>query len=188
MELYALQSLALQETNTTDIVSGMNYWLMKSEPAVYSYRDLANTSKNGDIWDGVRNYQARNFMKEMKTGDLVLFYHSNTNPPGVAGLAEVIGEAEPDPTQFDPSSKYFDPKSSREKPRWIVVRVRALREFPRTVSLHELRTVPELQELKLLQKGNRLSVMPVSETHADIIMKTASTSAVEQPSPGQDRE
>lgn len=163
--------------NAPYIVLAMNYWLMKSEPAVFSFRDLMNTSKKGDIWDGVRNYQARNFMREMKNGDRVLFYHSNTNPPGVAGIAEVIGESQPDPTQFDTSSKYYDPKSTREAPRWIVVRVRAVQELPRTVSLYELKTIPELEDMPLVRKGNRLSVMPVSEKHAQIIMNLAATVA-----------
>ncbi len=155
----------------------MNYWLMKSEPAVFSFQDLMKMSPKGEIWDGVRNYQARNFMREMKTGDRVLFYHSNTSPPGIAGIAEVIGEVQPDPTQFDPSSKYYDPKSSRDEPRWIAVRVRAAQELSRTVSLHELKTITELESMPLVRKGNRLSVMPVSAKHAQIIMDLAATVA-----------
>jgi predicted RNA-binding protein with PUA-like domain len=159
----------------------MKYWLMKSEPDVYSFDDLQRKGSNGDIWDGVRNYQARNFMMEMKKGDRMLFYHSNTNPPGVCGIAEIIEEAHPDPTQFDTKSKYYDPKSTRDKPRWVVVRVRAVEKLPRFVSLHELKAIPELQDFALVRKGNRLSVMPVHDDYVRIITKRASTDALKTP-------
>ena len=153
----------------------MKYWLMKSEPDVFSYDDLERCGNTGDIWDGVRNYQARNYMKEMKTGDQVLFYHSNARPPGVVGIAEVVEEAQADPTQFDPENRYYDPKSTREKPRWIVVRVKAVKPLPRLVSLHEMKDQPLLEELPLVHKGNRLSVMPVEERHAREIFRMSST-------------
>ncbi len=151
---------------------------MKSEPDVYSFADLQQKGSEGDIWDGVRNYQARNFMREMKKGDRVLFYHSNTNPPGVCGLAEIIEEACPDPTQFDTNSKYYDAKSTRDNPRWVVVRVRALERLPRLVTLHELKAIPELENFPLVRKGNRLSVMPVHDDYAEIIIQRASTNDV----------
>jgi len=133
---------------------------MKSEPDVFSYDDLVTVRREG--WDGVRNYQARNFMREMRKGDLVIFYHSNATPPGVAGVAKIVKEAEPDPTQFDPSSKYFDPKSSPEDPRWDWVTL-APKKRLKFISLDDLRAMPELEDCRLLARGNRLSVMPLAE-------------------------
>ena len=147
----------------------MNYWLFKSEPDVYSIDDLKRDKTTG--WDGIRNYQARNFMRdEVKKGDLILFYHSNAKPPGVAGLATVAKEAEPDPTQFDPKDKYFDPKSKPEDPRWIWVTLRFKKAFKELVPLSELRSHPELEGMPLLQKGQRLSIQPVSPEHFDFIV------------------
>ena len=134
------------------------YWLMKSEPDVFSIEDLEKKKSEG--WDGVRNYQARNFMREMREGDLVLFYHSNAKPSGVAGVATIVGEARPDPTQFDPHSPYFDAKSQPEAPRWQLVDVQALRKT-RVLGLAEMRSVPELAEMQVLKRGNRLSITPV---------------------------
>jgi predicted RNA-binding protein with PUA-like domain len=143
----------------------MAQWLIKSEPGSFSFDDLMETAKQTTAWDGVRNYQARNFMRdEMRVGDKVLYYHSSTAEPGVVGVAEVASEPYPDPTQFDRRSRYFDPKSSREQPRWFVVDVRAVRPLARTVTLAELKADPGLAGLKLVQRGNRLSVMPVSAT------------------------
>jgi predicted RNA-binding protein with PUA-like domain len=148
----------------------MAKWLAKSEPDVFGYDDLVEVGREG--WDGVRNYQARNFMREMALGDLVIFYHSNAKPPGVAGIAKIVGEAEPDPTQFDPSSKYHDPTSDPDDPRWDWVTIapeRAL-EF---VSLDELKSMPELTECRLLARGNRLSVLPLTEDEFAAIVAAA---------------
>ena len=144
---------------------------MKSEPYVFSYDDLIQVKREG--WDGVRNYQARNFMREMKKGDLVIFYHSNATPPGAAGVAKIIKEAEPDPTQFDPESNYFDPKSSAENPRWDWVTLGPKKRL-KFVSLDELRAMPELEECRLLARGNRLSVIPLTEAEFDAIVAAGS--------------
>jgi predicted RNA-binding protein with PUA-like domain len=138
----------------------MNYWLMKSEPDAFSIDDLKR--KKHEAWDGVRNYQARNFMRDgMRVGDGVFFYHSNCAEPGIAGLAEVASDAYPDPSQFDPKSKYFDPGSSRDNPRWMLVDVKFVKKLKRVITLDELKTQPKLEGMTLLRKGNRLSVMPV---------------------------
>lgn len=137
------------------------YWLMKSEPDVFSIQDLKKEKTT--LWEGVRNYLARNYMKEMKAGDEVLFYHSSAEPPGVAGLAYVHSLAEPDPTQFNNKSEYFDPKSSPEAPRWFCVRVGFKKEFNKLVPLDKIRKEPTLSQMLLLQKGTRLSVTPVTE-------------------------
>ena len=152
----------------------IKYWLMKSEPSVFSIDDLAKEPKKTAYWDGVRNYQARNFMRdEMKKGDLVLFYHSNTEPPGVAGVCEVAKEGYPDFTAFDPESKYYDPKSSDDKPRWFMVDVKLKKKFKKFVSLAEIKENKKLQNMRLVQKGNRLSVMPVEKKEFDEIVKMA---------------
>ena len=149
----------------------MAHWLMKSEPDVFSYDDLVRVKREG--WDGVRNYQARNFMREMRKGDLVIFYHSNATPPGAAGIARIAGEAEPDPTQFDPASKYFDPKSSPDDPRWDWVTL-APKKRLRFVPLDDLRQLPELAQCQLLARGNRLSVMPLSDDEFAAIVAAGS--------------
>ncbi|MGA0036142.1 MAG: EVE domain-containing protein [Ilumatobacteraceae bacterium] len=149
----------------------MAHWLMKSEPDVFSYDDLVAVRREG--WDGVRNYQARNFMREMKKGDLVIFYHSNATPPGVAGVAKIVKEAEPDPTQFDPSSKYFDPKSPPEDPRWDWVTLGPKKRL-KFLPLDDLRAMPELVDCRLLARGNRLSVMPLTEAEFDAIVAAGS--------------
>ncbi|WP_135255532.1 EVE domain-containing protein [Thermus caldilimi] len=135
----------------------MAYWLLKSEPEVYSILDLKREGRA--IWDGVRNYQARNYLMQMQVGDLCFFYHSGANPPGIAGLCRVMGTLLPDPTQFDPESPYFDPKSTREKPRWYTVEVEFLEVWP-LIPLEELRACFP-KDHPLVRKGNRLSVMPV---------------------------
>ena len=145
---------------------------MKTEPEAYSWDDLKNQPNSTDFWDGVRNYQARNFMRDMKVGDKVFFYHSQINPPAIVGIATVVREAYPDPTQFDPESKYFDPKSKTEDPRWSVVDIRSEAEFAEPVTLPELRDIPELEEMVLLRKGSRLSVQPVTEKEWKIITKS----------------
>ncbi len=141
----------------------MNYWLMKTEPAVYGIDDLAAQPNQTDHWDGIRNYQARNFMRQMKRGDRVFLYHSNVKEPGIVGIAEVVREAYPDFTAWDPESKYYDPKSTPENPRWDMVDVRLVERFPRTITLEELKADPELADMKVVQRGNRLSITPVTE-------------------------
>ncbi|OVE77677.1 EVE domain-containing protein [bacterium F11] len=140
------------------------YWLMKSEPDVYSIDDLKREGQAH--WDGVRNYQARNFMRDqMKLGDLVLFYHSNSDPSGVVGMAEVCKESYPDPTQFDPKSEYYDSRAIKEKPVWMMVDIKFVQKFPRTVSLEELRQNKKIQGMLVLKRGMRLSVQPVEREH-----------------------
>ena len=136
------------------------YWLMKSEPDVYSIDDLAR--ERVGTWEGVRSYQARNLMRAMKRGDLALFYHSSTTPPGVIGLMRIHKEAYPDPTQFDPKSEYYDAKSRREEPRWDRVEVAFAEKFPRLVSLDELKRDPACAEMLVIRRGMRLSVQPVA--------------------------
>lgn len=148
----------------------MNYWLMKSEPDVFGIDDLKTMPKKTEHWDGVRNYQARNFMKSMKKGDLVFFYHSNCTPPGIVGIAEVVKEAYPDFTAWNPESKYYDPKSPEDKPRWFMVDVKFKEKFKTIISLDELKQSPALSNMRLVQKGNRLSVMPVEPDEWDVIM------------------
>ncbi|MGF1453336.1 MAG: EVE domain-containing protein [Opitutales bacterium] len=151
-----------------------NYWLMKSEPDVFSLEDLRQRPNQTEPWDGVRNYQARNFMRDdMKPGDCVLFYHSNAKPPGVAGLAEIASEAFPDETAFDPDSDYYDPKSTREEPRWVAVKVRFVEAFGRIVPLAELKAEPALADLPIVRKGNRLSICSVTKAHYEKIRKMA---------------
>jgi predicted RNA-binding protein with PUA-like domain len=147
-------------------------WLMKSEPDSFGYDDLVRVKREG--WDGVRNYQARNFLRAMVKGDEVIFYHSNTNPPGVAGIAKVVKTAEPDPTQFDPSSKYYDPDSKPTDPRWDWVTIAPVRKLD-FVSVNKLRTMPELIDCRLLARGNRLSVMPIADDEFDAIVARAKT-------------
>jgi predicted RNA-binding protein with PUA-like domain len=143
----------------------MNYWLMKSEPTECSVDDAIAAPKATVPWVGVRNYQARNFMRDgMRPGDGVLFYHSSCAEPGIVGIARVASEAYPDPTQFDRKSPYFDPASKREEPRWQLVDVQVLRKIP-TLTLPELRARPELAEMLVLRKGNRLSITPVEPRH-----------------------
>ncbi|MBP6299528.1 MAG: EVE domain-containing protein [Arenimonas sp.] len=149
----------------------MNYWLMKSEPDAFSIDDLMKVKK--EPWSGVRNYQARNFMwKDMKIGDGILFYHSNAKIPGIAGLAKVASKAYPDPTQFDPESDYWDPKATQEKPRWFLVDVSFERKFKEVLSLEKLKANAEiLGDFVLLNRGTRLSVLPVTKTQWQTILK-----------------
>ncbi len=149
----------------------MQRWLMKSEPNEFSIDDLKASPKQTDMWDGVRNYQARNMMRdEMKKGDLVFFYHSNCDEPGIVGVAEVVKEGYPDPTAFDSQDSHFDPKSDPDAPRWYLVDVKFKRKFKRTISLAELKECEELADMRLIQRGNRLSVMPVSEDEWEFIV------------------
>ena len=145
---------------------------MKSEPSEFSIDDLKNCPNKTEPWDGVRNYQARNMMRdEMKKGDLVYFYHSNCDEPGIVGIMTISREGYPDHTAFDPDDKHFDPKSDPENPRWFYVDVKYKRKLKRTVTLSELRQHKALADMKLLQKGNRLSIMPVSKKEWDYILK-----------------
>lgn len=149
----------------------MRYWLMKTEPATFGIDDLQNRAGQTEPWDGVRNYQARNMMRdEMQVGDQVFFYHSNCDLPGIVGIAEIARAAYPDHTAFDPDNKHFDPKSSPDNPRWYMVDVRLVRKFKRTVSLQELKSCLELDGLALLRQGNRLSVLPVTAEQWQFIL------------------
>lgn len=157
--------------STKVIINSMKYWLMKSEPDCFSIDDLKK--QNVTIWDGVRNYQARNIMRdEMKHGDQVIFYHSNAKPPHIAGFAE-ISSKEPvaDPTQFDSKSEYYDPKSSPEEPRWMTVKVKFKTKLKEPISLEQVKSNAKLKEMMLVQRGSRLSVQPVSKKEWDEINK-----------------
>lgn len=150
----------------------MNYWLMKSEPEAFSIDDLAARPSQTEPWDGVRNYQARNFMRDsMRQGDQVFFYHSNCTVPGIVGIMEVVSKSYPDPTAFDPQSKYFDCKSSSVQPRWFLVEVKYRRHTRRIITLAELREHEPLEDMPLLRKGNRLSIMPVAKAQWDYILR-----------------
>ena len=146
-----------------------NYWLMKSEPDAYSIDSLKNDEVT--LWDGIRNYQARNFMRRMNKGDKVFFYHSNCKPPGIVGLMEVVDLNIVDPTQFDKKSKYFDPKSKPESPRWDCVKVKYLFKSNNILSLTELKLLFKEDEFLLVKKGNRLSVMPINNDIAKILLE-----------------
>jgi predicted RNA-binding protein with PUA-like domain len=148
------------------------HWLMKSEPATYSIDDLARDARTS--WDGVRNFQARNFMRDdMEVGDLVLFYHSNADPPGVAGIARVAREAYADRTALDPGSRYHDPRSTEDDPRWFMVDIEFVRKLDRVVPLAELKETPGLEEM-LVTKRSRLSVQPVTERELEIVTRLGS--------------
>lgn len=145
---------------------------MKSEPDVFSFDDLKKRPKKTEPWNGVRNYQARNFMRdEMSVGDQILFYHSSCEVPGVAGIAKVGSKPYPDSTQFDPKSEYYDPKATQENPRWFLVDVSFEMDLDHHVALEELKKHKKLEEMKLLQRGNRLSILPVTREEFDYIKK-----------------
>lgn len=146
----------------------MHYWLMKSEPNVYSIDDLCRDRET--LWDGVRNYQARNFLRSMQSGDLVFFYHSNATPPGIVGLMQIAKTNQVDPTQFDAHSKYYDPKSTPENPRWDTVTVAYVETFPQMITLDQLRATFDPEALWVVRRGNRLSVMPVPAAIAEKIV------------------
>lgn len=150
---------------------GIKHWLMKSEPEVYSIDDLR--ADGSECWEGVRNYQARNFMRDMAEGDLALFYHSNAKPPGVAGICKIARTAYPDDTQFDEKSNYYDPKSKKEDPRWSMVDVAFVEKFDELVPLETLKNDPNLQGMRVTQKGSRLSVQPVDKAHFKRVLKLA---------------
>ena len=149
----------------------MQYWLMKSEPDEFSIDDLRNCVEKTEPWDGVRNYQARNMMRDqMRKGDLAFFYHSNCEVPGIVGMMKIVREGYPGPTAFDPEDKHFDPKSDPDNPRWFLVDVKYRRKFKRTIALFELKSAPALENMALVRRGNRLSVMPVSATEWEHIL------------------
>ena len=149
----------------------MKYWVMKSEPDVFGIDDLKARPKQTEHWDGVRNYQVRNMMRdEMKKGDLAFFYHSSCEVPGIAGIAKIVKEAYPDPTAFDPESKYHDPRSKPDNPAWLMVDVKFVKKLPRVIALSDLKAQPALEGMRLLQKGNRLSILPVTEDEWNVIL------------------
>ena len=148
------------------------YWLMKTEPDTYSIDELHREKRT--CWDGVRNYQARNLMRDdMKVGDLILFYHSNAKPPGVAGVARVCREAYPDHTAWDPESEYYDSRSTPDNPVWMMVDVEFVERFPEPVSLEQLKETPALEGMLVTKKGQRLSIQPVSSEHFEIVLEAA---------------
>jgi len=150
---------------------GVAHWLLKTEPDAFSIDDLERLGTAP--WDGVRSYQARNNLQAMRLGDRAFFYHSSTEPPGVVGVCEVAREAYPDHTAFDPQSKYFDPKSNPEAPRWFMPDVRFVERFPRMVTLSEIRATPGLEQMALVQRGQRLSVQPVADAEWEIVTALA---------------
>lgn len=155
-------------------VSEKNYWLLKSEPSAFSIQDLEKAPKKTTGWDGVRNFQARNFLRDsIKNGDGVLFYHSNADPPAIVGLAEVVREGYPDDTAFDKKHHHFDPKSKKEAPTWYMVDIRHVKTFKQPLPLDHLRDVAALTHMTLLQKGSRLSVQPVSAQEWQTILELA---------------
>ncbi len=152
----------------------MKYWLVKTEPDECSIDDIANAGDNGMVWDGVRNYQARNFLREMRVGDHIFIYHSSCAKVGIVGLAEVIHEAFADPLQFEPSSPYFDAKSKREAPRWSAVKLRFLQKFSDVLALQYLKQLPAIAENPLVQKGSRLSVVPFTKAEYQAVLNQVS--------------
>ena len=146
----------------------INYWLMKSEPDAYSIETLEKETET--IWDGIRNYQARNFMRKMAIGDQAFFYHSNCKPPGIVGLMEIVNKNIIDPTQFDQNSKYYDSKSDKSNPRWDCVKVKFLYKSKKIISLQELRSLFKEEELLVVKKGNRLSILPVLQESANLLI------------------
>jgi predicted RNA-binding protein with PUA-like domain len=150
----------------------MKYWLMKSEPNVFSIDNLAEAKNQTAYWDGIRNYQARNFLRDdFKIGDKVIFYHSSSEPPAAVGICEVVKEGYPDFTAFDPDDPHYDPKSKKDNPTWIMVDVKLVKRFISTVTISEMRDNKKLQKMQLLQRGNRLSVMPLTKDEFKEIIK-----------------
>ncbi|NBV84508.1 EVE domain-containing protein [bacterium] len=146
----------------------MQYWLMKCEPGVYSISDLRRDGRTG--WEGVRNYQARNYMKTMSVGDRAFFYHSNAEPSGIAGTITIVRAAYPDPFQFDPTHKYYDPKATHDAPIWVTVDIEFESEYPSIIPLSTLRSTPGLEKMEVLRKGSRLSIQPVTASEFKIIL------------------
>lgn len=153
-------------------MNNKNYWLFKSEPNEFSIDDLASQPQQTDHWDGIRNYQVRNMIRDqMRCGDTLFFYHSNTAEPGIVGIAEIVREAYPDFTAFDPDDKHYDPKSDPDNPRWLMVDIKFVRKLKRNITLSELKTHDALSELALVKRGNRLSIMPVTAEQWDYILE-----------------
>jgi predicted RNA-binding protein with PUA-like domain len=161
---------------TRNSMSKHNYWLLKSDPECFSIRDLASSRMQTTFWDGVRNYQARNFMRAMRMGDGVLFYHSAANPPAIVGTAVVVREAYPDFTVFDRTNEHFDPKATKDNPIWDMVDIRLESIFDKPIALDELRGMKQLAKMELLRRGSRLSVQPVTEQEWTLIQEMANTS------------
>tara|TARA_Y100000590_G_C15314160_1_gene861324 strand:- start:49 stop:540 length:492 start_codon:yes stop_codon:yes gene_type:complete len=149
----------------------IQYWLMKSEPESYSFDDLLSEPSSQACWDGVRNYQARNLMISMKIGDQAFFYHSNCKPPHIIGIVEIVRESYPDHTALDKKSIYYDAKASKENPRWFMVDVKPIKRLKKIVTLEELKSNPKLKEMRVTQKGQRLSVQPVEKKEFDEVIK-----------------
>lgn len=155
----------------------MAFWLFKSEPDCFSFADLMAQPDRSTGWDGIRNYQARNYLRDqVRKGDRVLFYHSSASPPAIAGVAEVVREAHPDPTAFDPESSHYDPESDQSQPRWFQVSIRAVEAIDPPIGLPQLRTIPALAGMELLRKGSRLSIQPVRPEEWDVIIALAGLS------------
>ena len=153
----------------------MKYWLFKSEPSEFSWEDLKKSKNQITFWDGVRNYQARNFLRdEIKKGDGVLFYHSSTEPLAVVGYCEVVKEGYPDHTQFDSESEHFFPSATKNEPAWFMVDIKLVKEFKKPVTLEMIKSNPKLKNMKLIQRGQRLSIQPVTKTERDEILKMGS--------------
>ena len=154
----------------------MQYWLFKTEPDAFSIDDLASRANQTEHWDGIRNYQARNFLRDqVKLGDKVFIYHSSCKDVGIAGLAQVTQEAYPDHTQFNPESHYYDPKSTIDNPRWVMVDVKFIEKFPAILPLKKIKTMPEISEVGLVKKGHRLSIMPVNEYEFSALLQAVKT-------------
>ena len=150
----------------------MNYWLMKSEPSCFSIEDLEKQTKQISPWDGVRNYQARNFLQQMQVGDLAFFYHSSCKPPGIVGIIEIVRAAYPDNTALNPLSEHYDAKSTTTNPRWYMVDVKLKHKFSSIISLTQLKQHPQLDKMQILKKGNRLSITPVKKAEWEVICTT----------------
>ena len=166
----------MTRTDATGATRAPGHWLVKSEPGAFSWDDLLRSPDRTTCWDGVRNHQARNFMRDgMRLGDLVLFHHSSVDPPAVMGIAEVVREAYPDHTQFDPDDPHHDPKSKPDAPTWLMVDLRATASFARPVTLDELRRTKGLERMELLRKGSRLSVQPVTKEEFEIVRRLGGT-------------
>jgi predicted RNA-binding protein with PUA-like domain len=162
----------------------MKYWLIKSEPDEFSFDDLLKRPEQTEPWTGVRNYQARNFIRDaMKVGDKVLFYHSSTAVLAIVGIAEVASKPYPDPLQFDPKSKYVDKSPNQENPRWVSVDIKAIKKFKHEVTLEQIKNEPKLQTMRLVQRGNRLSVTPVAKQEFELIVTLSETDRLNPPNP-----
>lgn len=159
------------------------YWLFKSEPTTFSIDDLVKSPRQTTCWEGVRNYQARNFLKSMKVGDLGFFYHSNTDPPAIVGIIQVVKAAYPDSFAFDSRSRYFDPRSVPDSPRWFLVDVRLVKKFSQALPLEQLRAIKGLKKMELLRKGSRLSVQPVRPEEWQRVLRLVPDRGISQSTP-----